>query len=439
MKSEVAQNVLGSHPSDRKISEMKSDQKGIAIIGSGLAGLTAAHFIRQRNDLPITIFEACERIGGRVLTSTAPSGEHGARYFLGSELNARPGSAYWRDYGLPDGRNIKKLFDDLGVHVAPMAGVWPYCWILNSLKPKRLDKLKGNFPAARVIDELSPAQGKFTDWIKHHLHRSGRSLKIMKMILAGETCAPWTHPSTQYALECLKSAVDAKEKWFTIKGGSNTLLKPLTPSSACRIKRGSTCLKVRKKRHNTVAVTYRDKMGVKKNNFQGVIISSPDGHDLARHPSEPRHFHSYISMLFKFARKPSLSEQKVDLRDGLYTDHPLMNYLEAEDTRKGKHAWTLRILIPYAERFRQLSDEAIAGKCMKVLVNRLQISVQPFGSPSIKRWEKGLPCGGTPRKYEKASEGIYLCGDRYGRWPSMAAAIVSGARAAEAILDDLGQ
>jgi len=168
---------------DRKINEMKSDKKGIAIIGSGLAGLTAAHFIRQRSELPITIFEASERDGGRVFTSTTPPGEHGARYFLGSELNVRPGCAYWRDYGLPDGRNIKKLFDDMGVHVAKMAEGWPYCCILNSLKPKRLDKLKGNFPAARVIDELSPAQGKFTDWIKHHFHRNGRSPKIMKMIL----------------------------------------------------------------------------------------------------------------------------------------------------------------------------------------------------------------------------------------------------------------
>jgi protoporphyrinogen oxidase len=418
---------------------MKSDQKGIAIIGSGLAGLTAAHFIRQRNDLPITLFEACGRIGGRVLRSTAPSGEHGARYFLGSELNARPGCAYWRDYGLPDGRNIKKLFDDLGVRVAKMAGNWPSCCILNSLRPKRLDKLKGDFPTAHVIDELSPAQGKFTDWIAHNFHRNGRSLKITKMILAGETCAPWTHSSAQYALDCLKSAVDAKEKWLTIKGGSGTLLRKLSSSSASGIKRGSTCLKVRKKRHNTVEVTYSDQTGVKKSNFQGVIISSPDGHVLARHSSKPRHFHSYISMLFKFARKPGLIGQKVDLRDGLYTDHPFMNYLEAEDTRKGKHRWTLRILIPHAERFRRLSDEEITCKCMKVLMNTLQIKFEPFGLPSIKRWVKGLPCGGTPRKYEKVSEGIYLCGDRYGRWPSIAAAIVSGARAAEAILDDIGQ
>jgi predicted NAD/FAD-dependent oxidoreductase len=80
---------------------MKYDQKGIAIIGSGLAGLTAAHFIRQWSGLPITNFETLERDGGRVLTSTTPPGEHGARYFLGSELNVKPGCVYWRDYGLP--------------------------------------------------------------------------------------------------------------------------------------------------------------------------------------------------------------------------------------------------------------------------------------------------------------------------------------------------
>ena len=145
-------------------------------------------------------------------------------------------------------------------------------------------------------------------------------------------------------------------------------------------------------------------------------------------------------MLFEFGSKPSFAAfpKKIDLCDGLYTDDRLVNYLEAEDARKGKHRWVLRILIPYAERFHQWSNKVIEESCMKVL-NGLEPKVNPLGSPSIKRWENGLPCGGIRRKYETVSEGIYLCGDRYGWWPSMAAAIVSGARAADAILADLAQ
>jgi predicted NAD/FAD-binding protein len=108
---------------------MKSDRNGIAIIGAGLAGLTAAYFIRGlRRDLPITIFEACDRVGGRIYTSTAPPGEHGARYLLDSELNVRPGSAYWRDYSLPDGRSIVELFRIINIRVAEIGEKdWPHC------------------------------------------------------------------------------------------------------------------------------------------------------------------------------------------------------------------------------------------------------------------------------------------------------------------------
>lgn len=207
-----------------------------------------------------------------------------------------------------------------------------------------------------------------------------------------------------------------------------------------KISRGCVCLKVKKIRHNTVEITYRDKTGVKKSNFQGVIISSPGSLGFA--PSLPvrRHFHSYISILFEFEKKPRIKNKpKVDLCDGLYTDDRLVNYLEVEDTKRNKRRWVLRILIPDAKKFiDNWPDEKIADHCEKIL-RKLDINVEPHPSPSIKPWKNGLPCGGTTSKYEKVSERIYLCGDRYGRWPSMAAAIVSGAWAADAVLNDLTQ
>jgi len=52
---------------------MQRDKKGIAIVGAGLAGLTAAHFIRKwRRTLPITLFEATDREGGRLYTARKP-------------------------------------------------------------------------------------------------------------------------------------------------------------------------------------------------------------------------------------------------------------------------------------------------------------------------------------------------------------------------------
>lgn len=425
---------------------MESNRKGIAIIGAGLAGLTAAYFIRRlRRDLPITIFEASERQGGRVYTSTVPPGEHGARYLLKSELNVGPGCDYWRDYALPDGRNVGELFRELKIRIAEIGERdWPYCCILKSQTIVRLDpsgkKLKQQFPfAADVIGglerDLPRAQGKFTNWLKHKGRHDKPSLKILKMILAGETSAPWTHLSAQYALQCLASTVDAKEEWLTVKKNTGTLIEALAASSAGRIKQGSTCLKVRKVGHQTVDVTYSNKTGIRKSAFEGVIISSPDGQSLIRSRSNRRHYHSYISILLECSEKPTLqTKPKADLRDGLYTDDRLVNYLEASPTKKGR--WVLRILVPNADELVHWSDKQIEGRCIKVLT-RLKMNGKPHISPSIKRWKIGLPCGGTSCKYEEVSGRIYLCGDRYGRWPSMAAAIVSGATAADALLANL--
>jgi hypothetical protein len=136
----------------------------------------------------------------------------------------------------------------------------------------------------------------------------------------------------------------------------------------------------------------------------------------------------------EFDSKPSLQRKpKVDLCDGLYTDDRLVNYLEAE-RKKGR--WVIRILSPNAEPFLDLPDEQIEKRCKEVL-ERLELKVMPGVVLSIRRWELGLPCGGSSNKYERVSGRIYLCGDRYGRWPSMAAAIVSGATSADALVADL--
>ena len=61
----------------------------VAIIGAGLAGLSAAyHLCKLRPDASITIYESAKTPGGRILThTTKPYGEHGGEYLLSSELS----------------------------------------------------------------------------------------------------------------------------------------------------------------------------------------------------------------------------------------------------------------------------------------------------------------------------------------------------------------
>ncbi|WP_173045172.1 FAD-dependent oxidoreductase [Nitrospira sp. KM1] len=423
------------------------NRHGIAIVGAGLSGLTAAHFIAQWSNIPITIFESDSHPGGRVSTSQSPPGEHGARYLLGSELDVTPGTKYWRDYGLPDGRNIRALFRTLKVRVTRFGGKdWPRWCLLSPFRSMRLDptgkNLLKDFRAAatligRLQSEMNPDNGKFKDWIKTSCLLEGKSLTIIKMILAGESCAPWTHLSTAYALECLASAVNANEKWFQIRGGSTALIDNLSRPFHERICWNSACTRVTTVSGDTVQVTYKNSRGLNRSYFDGAIVSSSDGDALTGQYTFRRHFHSYISMLFEFDAKPRLLKiPTADLCSGLYTDDRLVNYLELEDTKRSTRRWVFRILIPDAGKFLRWSDKDLETRCVKTLM-RLGLNGKPLNAPSVKRWANGLPCGGTRRSYDRVSEKVYLCGDRYGRWPSMAAAIVSGARAAEALLSEL--
>ena len=80
----------------------------MAIIGGGLAGLTAAYWIRRNTDLPITIFESGDRLGGRVSTNEHPAGDMGT-LSIGSELKIRLKPQEFQNYGLPNGNSLGGL------------------------------------------------------------------------------------------------------------------------------------------------------------------------------------------------------------------------------------------------------------------------------------------------------------------------------------------
>lgn len=78
----------------------------IAIIGTGIAGLTAAHLLRRKHD--ITVYEANDYIGGH--THTVPVTIDAASYMIDT------GFIVCNDRNYP---NFLKFMDQLGVAVKP--------------------------------------------------------------------------------------------------------------------------------------------------------------------------------------------------------------------------------------------------------------------------------------------------------------------------------
>ena len=55
---------------------------GVVVLGGGVAGLAAAHYLRRLRPDPVTVLEAADRVGGWVNTTRHADGtiwEHGPR------------------------------------------------------------------------------------------------------------------------------------------------------------------------------------------------------------------------------------------------------------------------------------------------------------------------------------------------------------------------
>jgi predicted NAD/FAD-binding protein len=80
----------------------------IAVVGSGISGLAAAHFLQQRHE--VTLFEQDARVGGHTNTVRVPSPK--------GEVAVDTG---WIVYNGPNYPNLTALFAELGIETRPTA------------------------------------------------------------------------------------------------------------------------------------------------------------------------------------------------------------------------------------------------------------------------------------------------------------------------------
>lgn len=86
----------------------------VGIIGGGPGGLMTAYALQKVADRPLrmTLFEASDRLGGKILT----------RSFRNSPVRYEAGAAEFYDYSQFDEDPLKRLITELGLPINPMAG-----------------------------------------------------------------------------------------------------------------------------------------------------------------------------------------------------------------------------------------------------------------------------------------------------------------------------
>jgi predicted NAD/FAD-binding protein len=218
----------------------------VAVIGSGVAGLTAAHLLQRRYD--VTLIEADDRLGGHAHTHEhAPADGGMIRVDSGFIVHNR--ATY---------PNLIRLFDELGVRTTPtgmsmsvrcngcgleyagalgLSGV--FAQPANATRPQFLRMLAGvrrfHRHARRVVEDSNPAGEPVGDetTLGQFLRDGGYSPYFVNHFVVPVVSAVWSSaPATaleypaRYLFTFLANhgmlSVKGSHQWYTVAGGSAT-------------------------------------------------------------------------------------------------------------------------------------------------------------------------------------------------------------------------
>ena len=244
----------------------------IAIIGSGIAGLTSAYLLNRSHD--ITLFEAEDWVGGH--THTVPVSVEGKQYAIDT------GFIVFNDWTYP---NFIKLIDQLGVASQPTemsfsvsdphSGVEyngnnlnslfaqrrnllsPRFWgmlrdILRFNKQVQKDLLGGQIDSEITLGDYLQQQGYGQRFIEHYIVPMGAA--IWSMSLADMLGFP-----LQFFVRFFRNhgllSVTNRPQWRVIQGGSSAYVQPLTASFAGRIRRNCPVQRVERQADGVTVIS----------------------------------------------------------------------------------------------------------------------------------------------------------------------------------------
>lgn len=282
-----------------------SDRQRIAVIGSGVAGLTSAHLLSRKHE--VSLFEANDYLGGHTHTQVVKSG--------GREYPVNTGFIVFNDWTYP---NFIKLMDQLGVasEESDMSfsvrcentGLEYNGTSLNSLFAQRrnilsprflrmvYDILRFNKQTVAMLEkgEISDEQ-TLGSFVKEH----GYSKEFLNYYIVPMGAAIWSASESvmmsfplAFFLRFFNNhgmlSVDERPQWRVLKGGSASYVEPMTRSFKERIRLNTP---IRSVSRNLEGVTLTTHAG-EQFEFDQVVFACHSDQALAMlsdaHPSESK-------------------------------------------------------------------------------------------------------------------------------------------------------
>ena len=304
----------------------------IAIIGSGIAGLTSAYLLQREHD--ITVFEAQDWIGGH--THTVPVRLDGREYAVDT------GFIVFNDWTYP---NFIQLLQQLGVGFKPTemsfavsdpdTGVEYNGHDLNSLFAQRSNLLSPRFWGMirdilrfnkKALSDLEQGRIAADTTLGQYLSQNGYGQRFIEHYIVPMGAAIWSMSLAdmlgfplQFFVRFFKNhgllSVSNRPQWYVIEGGSSAYVAPLTKGFAERIRLNCPVSRVE-----------RDE--------QGVTLESPAG----RERFDAVIFACHSDQALQLLAEPSASELEI-LGALRYADNDVVLHTDTRVLPKRRLAW----------------------------------------------------------------------------------------------------
>lgn len=225
----------------------------IAIIGSGISGLTSAYLLNRSH--AITLFEASDRVGGHTHTVEVAAGgrrhavdtgfivfndwtyPHFIRLLSQLGVGFKPTQMSFSvtdpDSGLEyNGSNLNSLFAQRRNLLSP--GFWGMLRdILRFNKQSQLDLSEGRIAADTTLDQYLKAGGYGERFILHYIVPMGAAIWSMPMAdMLGFPLQCFVRFFKNHGL----LSINNRPQWCVIEGGSSAYIAPLTATYKERIR-----------------------------------------------------------------------------------------------------------------------------------------------------------------------------------------------------------
>ncbi|WP_394238175.1 NAD(P)/FAD-dependent oxidoreductase [Pseudomonas anguilliseptica] len=265
----------------------------IAIIGSGIAGLTSAYLLNRRHD--IRVFEASDWIGGH--THTVDVQVDGQRYAVDT------GFIVFNDWTYP---NFIRLLSQLGVGFKdtemsfsvsdPLSGVEYNGHNLNTLFAQRSNLVSAKFWGMvrdilrfnrEALNDLNQQRIASDMTLGDYLQTNGYSQRFIQHYIVPMGAAIWSMSLNdmlgfplQFFVRFFKNhgllSVSDRPQWCVVEGGSSSYVAPLTESFKQHIRLNCAVTRVER---NALGVTLHSAAG--SEHFDKVIFACHSDQALA--------------------------------------------------------------------------------------------------------------------------------------------------------------